>query len=590
MTNFPTMPSQTYRRKLIEVDLPLDAINKESAREKIGSSKKGHPATMHRWWARRPLAACRAIAFATVVDDPSEFTDEFPNPIDQERERDRLHAIISGLANVEAGTSDATIEVAQMEIAKSLARSKGLTPPTNVALALDYIRDQGPTIYDPFCGGGSIPFEAQRLGLKTKSIDLNPVAVLITKALVELSFPFLNQQPINPLSQRIQTDWHAATGIADDIRYFGNILRDRAENEIGNLYPRVPNRNSQPKKAYAWIWFRTIECPNPACAVEMPLTKSFQLSSKRRNEHWVKPVLEPHSRKLKYNVQDNSVGVPISGTVNRRNAICIICETSVPISTIRQLGLQKRIKDTLIATVVADGQTRVFLEPDDSQIEAAINALPTWKPTGALPAKALSIRPQLYGYKNWSDLFSNRQLAFLTNMANQISLFIAGDSEFSVIDEKRRKTIGSYLTLAIGRLADYFSTFNYWYPATCQTDKIFGRQGIAMVWNYGEVNPFAGGPRDWNAHVGWVADVIERLPNAASQGIVDQADAATAYDTEDGLVLFTDPPYYDNIHYADSSDFFYVWHRAILRNVYPSIILIVVNTKIRRDRGKSFHP
>ena len=242
------MPDQTYRKKLIEVDLPLDAINKEASREK--SIRHGHPSTLHQWWAHRPLAACRAVVFASMVDDPSSCKDEYPTEEEQSKKRQELHDLIAELVKWENSNDESLLAKARKEIAVSVARSRGDTAPKTPDDVLRYLSAHAPTIYDPFCGRGSIPLEVQRLGLKAVGSDLNPIAVLITKALIEIPSRFANRPPINPDSYRMditsrknrnqkRISWRRATGLADDIRYYGKWMRDEALTRIGNHYPQV---------------------------------------------------------------------------------------------------------------------------------------------------------------------------------------------------------------------------------------------------------------------------------------------------------------------------------------------------------------
>ena len=268
-----------YRKKLIEVDLPLDAINAESAREK--SIRYGHPSTLHLWWARRPLAACRAVIFASMVDDPSSCPDEFPDEEAQRIERDRLHALIKRLVIWE-NTDESKLQVrellheARYEIAKSVARSRSETAPTAPSEVLTYLAEKSLPIYDPFCGGGSIPVEVQRLGLKAIGSDLNPVAVLITKALIELPAKFANHPPVNPEADKMgmtmgkgknqqKVPWRGAAGMADDIFYYGGKMRETAWQRIGRLYPKAKLPNGDEATVIGWLWARTVPCPNPAC-------------------------------------------------------------------------------------------------------------------------------------------------------------------------------------------------------------------------------------------------------------------------------------------------------------------------------------
>ena len=313
MTSTSLEAELTYRRKLIEVDLPLDAINAESVREK--SIRHGHPSTLHLWWARRPLAACRAAIFASMVDDPSSCPSEFPTPEAQAEERERLHEIIRRLVKWENTdeTNPQNIELlaqARWEIARSVARSRNEAPPDwdHRDAVMSYLNDRALPIYDPFCGGGSIPLEAQRLGLRAVGSDLNPVAVLITKALIELPQRFQGRPPVNPESDKTgvpvgkgkraqQVPWKGAAGLASDIRYYGRWMRERAWERIGHLYPRVKLPDGTEATVIAWLWARTIPCRNPACGIPMPLMRTFQISAKRGKLRWTKPLIDNYKPK-----------------------------------------------------------------------------------------------------------------------------------------------------------------------------------------------------------------------------------------------------------------------------------------------------
>ncbi len=290
-----------YRRKLIEVDLPLDVINQAAGSEK--NITQGYPSTLHKWWAQRPLSACRAVIFASMVDDPVDCPEEFPTEETQRAKRQRLHDIIKRLAKWENSNDANLLDEARYEIAQSVARSNSETAPTQPAAVLDYLNRQAKPIYDPFCGGESIPLEAQRLGLRAIGSDLNPVAVLITKALIELPPKFANQPPVNPDADPMgltigkgkkaqKAPWRGAAGLADDIRYYGRKMREMAWERIGHLYPKAKVSNGGEATVIAWLWARTVPCPNPACGVAMPLMTSFQASKKKGNEHWMWPVVD----------------------------------------------------------------------------------------------------------------------------------------------------------------------------------------------------------------------------------------------------------------------------------------------------------
>ncbi len=393
-----------YRKKLIEVALPLEAINKEAAREK--SIRHGHPSTLHLWWARRPLAACRAVLFASLVDDPSSHPEQFPTEEAQEQERQRLFRIIEELVKWENSNNETVLEAVRAEILKS---TNGSPPP----------------VLDPFCGGGSIPLEAQRLGLEAHASDLNPVAVLITKALIEIPPKFAGKPPVNPESRKKldhSKSWHGAQGLAEDVRYYGKWMRDEAEKRIGHLYPKV----KLPKEygggeatVIAWLWARTVKCPNPACGAQMPLVRSFWLSTKGNKKAWVEPVVDKKNKTVRFEVKTGN-GEPPAGTVNRRGATCIVCGTPVPFSHIRSEGMEHLIMEDLMAVVAQGQRQRIYVEPNHAQAEFVKNAHPSWKPDCSLPKRHRNLQTPAYGMPNVGDLFTSRQLVALTTFSDLV--------------------------------------------------------------------------------------------------------------------------------------------------------------------------
>ena len=589
----------TYRRKLIEVDLPLDDINRESAREK--SIRHGHPSTLHLWWARRPLAACRAVIFASMVDDPSACPDEFPTEAAQRAERERLHNIICQLVEWES-TDESQPPVrglltnARYEIARSVARSRNETAPTDPAQVLSYLREKTLPIYDPFAGGGSIPLEAQRLGLRAIASDLNPVAVLINKALIEIPPKFKDRPPVNPkadpigISTRnsstrergipapIRTPWHGTSGLANDIRYYGAWMREEAFKRIGHLYPKAKLSDGSNATVIAWLWARTIPCPNPACGVPMPFLKTFQISKKRNNEHWIKPVIDRAANRVSFEVQNHSGGVPERGTVDRNGAVCIACNNPAKLSYIREQARAGNMGEQMTAIVAEGDRGRLYLSPTDEHIQASISAEPTWRPMGTLPDRALGFRVQRYGFTQWHQLFTERQLAALTTFSDLLAevgeLLTKHGS-----DEEYANALRTYLALAVGRVATSSCSFAWWQNSGDFVAQVFTRQAIAMIWDFAEANLFSTSTQNWMGQIEWIAKVIERLPMDTNDGAVYQADASTTIHAQDGPVIVTDPPYYDNIGYADLSDFFYVWLRPLLRDIYPDLFLSMLTPK-----------
>ena len=578
--------SPSYRKKLIEVDLPLDAINAESAREK--SIQHNHPSTLHRWWARRPLAACRAVIFASLVDDPTSCPEEFPDVEAQRIERDRLHILIERLIiwdNTDESNPQARdlLNEARYEIARSVARSMGETAPTEPSSVLAYLAEKALPIYDPFCGGGSIPLEVQRLGLKAVGSDLNPVAVLITKALIEIPPKFASRPPVNPDADKMgmtvgkgknqeKIPWRGAAGLADDIRYYGNWMRDMAWESIGSLYPKGRLPDGSEAAVIAWLWARTVPCPNPACGIEMPLKTTFQPSKKRGNEHWTRPVIDQASKTICFEVQSHSRGVPAEGTVNRNGATCVACGSTAPLSYVREQASAGNMGEVMTDIVVERDRKRLFLSPDENHIRTAHSAKPNTSsiPQQKMPTTAYLVSGRGYGIQFWQELFSKRQLTTLSTLSDllpQVRELIIKDGAH----EEYAKAICVYLALALGRTAESCSKFVRWRNSDTKIAGVFSRQAIPMVWDFAEANPFCPGSQNWDAKVEGIARAIIRLPQDVNQGQVYQADASTTIHVVNGPVIATDPPYYDNISYAELSDFFYVWLRPSLRDVYPDL-------------------
>jgi putative DNA methylase len=568
------------RRKLIEVALPLEAINRESAREK--SIRHGHPSTLHLWWARRPLAACRAVLFASLVDDPSSHPDRFPTPKAQEDERRRLFGIIERLVEWENTTNEAVLEEARAEI----RRSTGGNPPP---------------LLDPFCGGGSIPLEAQRLGLEAHASDLNPVAVLITKALIEIPPRFRDRPPVHPDARRgvgSSGSWRGAAGLAEDVRRYGAWMRDEAERRIGHLYPKVrlPREHGGGEATViAWLWARTVSCPNPACGAQMPLVRSFALSTKKGKEAWVEPIVDRAAKTVRFEVRTGR-GTPPEGTVNRQGARCIVCETPVPFEHVRAEGRAGRMDAQLMA-IVAEGQRgRTYLAPDDEHDGIARAAKPAWAPETDLPDQALGFRVQAYGMTKHRDLFTARQLVALTTFSD-----LVGEARQRVyrdaIDAGLRDdgvplhaggagapayadAVATYLAFANGRMADLNNALCLWRsdPAKQHVGHLFARQAIPMTWDFAEANPLGPSAGGWDKTFGFVPRVVaEMFPSRP--GRVRQLDATVAVNGVTAPLVSTDPPYYDNIGYADLSDFFYVWLRRSLGGVYPDLFKTVLTPK-----------
>jgi putative DNA methylase len=605
------------RKKLIEVALPLDAINVASAREK--SIRHGHPSTLHLWWARRPLAAARAVLFAQMVDDPASVPEEFPTPEAQETERRRLFTLMEQLVLWENTTNEKVLKLAREEIQKSWQRTCKDHQCHPQAAEL-FNPDRLPPVHDPFAGGGTIPLEAQRLGLKAFASDLNPVAVLINKAMIEIPPKFAGQPPINPEARErigIDTDWKGAQGLAEDVRYYGQWVRDEAEKRIGHLYPKIQvtaemaaeRPDLQPYvgrslTVIAWLWARTVKSPNPAFRnIDVPLASTFMLSTKAGQQAWIEPIVEGNTYRFIVRTGRHAPAEAKDGTKLARGANfrCILSDVPISDSYIKSESMAGCMGSRLMAIVAEGDRGRIYLSPTPEHEQIARQAQPEWKPDQEMNRETTNlVSGRGYGFFTWADLFTPRQLVALTTFSDLVGEAMervrcdCADlpdnhqplREGGVGVTAYAEAVGVYLGLGIGRSATYWSAFTPWGGSfIVQT---FGRQAIPMVWDHAEGNPFSSSTGNWLGALDWIKLVIENtLPASklgyifqADAGILDELSAGASGDQEiagGGLVhpmlriFSTDPPYYDNIGYADLSDFFYVWLRRALRTVYPDL-------------------
>jgi putative DNA methylase len=550
------------KRKLIEVALPLEAINRESAREK--SIRHGHPSTLHLWWARRPLAAARAVLFAQFVDDPSSDPDRFSTEEAQRAERERLHRIIERLVVWENTRDQALLDEAHQEILNSTG---GMPPP----------------ILDPFAGGGTIPLEAQRLGIEAHASDLNPVAVLINKALIEIPPKFAGKPPVFPGLAATKMDWPGVSGLAADVRAYGKWMGDAAEKQIGKNYPKAKLPDGSEATVIAWIWARTVTCPNPACGIEMPLVRSWWLGKKKGKEAWVQPVIvpdpeHPSGKRVEFEIGHGRVGAPTvdhDGTVGRNGATCVACGSAVDLEYVRSTSRERGFGAELMAVVAEGNRQRVYVEPTDAHRRAADVPRPPSAPEASLPVEALGFRVQNYGMTQWADLFTNRQLLALTVLSDLVSgarEHVLDDSD----DSEYADAVATYLACAAVRVAMTNASLGRWNPVGEKVQHMFGRQAISMVWDYPEVDPFGTATGSWLAATDMASNALAYAPTSIA-GSARQGDARTA--VRGAALLSTDPPYYDNVGYADLSDFFYVWLRRSLRSIYPDLLGTVLVPK-----------
>ena len=569
-----------YKPKLIEVALPLAAINAEAAREK--SIRHGHPSTLHLWWARRPLAAARAVIWASLVDDPSG--DESLTAEEQEAERERLFGILERLVKWENSNDPDVLGAARAEIDRCFP-------------------DGAPPILDPFAGGGAIPLEAQRLGLTALAGDLNPVAVLINKAMIEIPPRFAGRPPVHRDIDTALTTWDRAQGLAADVEAYGQWMRDEAERRIGHLYPDATGPNGEKLTPIAWIWARTVESPDPAWSGHVPLVASWTLANKPgKPKVWIEPIIDRATQSITYEIREGSEPTH-ERTCSGGQGVCLATGAAIPASYIKAESCAGRMRKELLAIVAEGLPGRAYCSAITSGEPQAAHGRPRWRPDALLPVKGLGFRVQPYGLDEWWKLFTSRQLVALTTFSD-----LVGEVRGRVLSDALSAGLGddggrlhdgasgaaayadavtTYLAFAVDKCADYWSTICTWHNSRELIRNTFGRQAIPMTWDFAECNPFSSSTGNWMAMVSWVRKSLEHLP-ASVPGEAVQRDARARVrecagraaaagrhrhgesDTGvGGAAISTDPPYYDNVGYADLSDFFFVWLRRSLSDVWP---------------------
>ena len=565
----------TVKKKLIETSLPLEAINAASAREK--SIRHGHPSTLHLYWSRKPLATARAVLFAQLVDDPASRPDEFPTVESQDAERARLHALMEKLIIWENSNDEKLLEQAREEIRKS----------NNGKL---------PAVVDPFAGGGSIPLEAQRLGLESHASDLNPLAVLINKALIEIPPKFAGWSPVFPGVAEEQSSWLRAEGLAADVQHYGQWLRDEAEKRIGHLYPKITAPGGTEHTVIAWKWARTVISPNPANPIETPLVNSWWLSKKKGKEAWVKATVV--DGRVQYEVQHNADGPKKGedGTIKHGKGAWTVGDgTPFSYDYVRESGKRGEIGAHLIGIVAEGNPGRLYLSPTPEHIQAAKVDAGDAGIIGEIAANPRWFSPPAYGMREFSDLFTNRQLVALTTLSELVSEArgkiledaLAADipagerlEDGGVGAEAYADAVATYLAFALDKLADLNNSLVGWEPKAQCPRHLFGRQSIPMVWDYAEANPLSKSSGSFITIIQGISKAMKAPFFGVSSSTSNSVSPGNAMAREyKDLIVSTDPPYYDNIGYADLSDFFYVWLRKSLRTIYPSVVGTMLTPK-----------
>jgi len=561
----------TYKKKLIEVAIPLAKINAESGRQKTMGAAP-HPQNLHRWWARRPLAATRAVLFASLVDDPSSHPEQFPTEQAQQVERARLFALIERLIPWDANNDDQVMNEARAEILRSCDGDL-------------------PKVLDPFGGGGAIPLEALRLGLPTYSGDLNPVAVLIQRAMLEIPHRFANRPPANPDARASRGFWNGAQGLAADVETYGRWMEEEARRRIGQHYPAVSLEDGSATNPLVWIWARTVKSPDPSWPGDVPLVRSWEMAKKPgKPKVWIEPIVDHDLCTVSYEVRTG--GIPARGTVERGIGTCVATGTPIPGNYIKQEANAGRMGSQLIGIVV-DGQSgRAYVAPSRQGPAATV---PTSESpvSGPVPRHLTGGTCAVYGLDDWAKLFTPRQLLALTTFSDllaEVRVQLMRELDGPSNDHRRLRDGGdgtiayadavvTYLAFAVDRCADYWSTICSWHGPNQQVRETFSKQAIQMTWDFAEVNPFSGRMGSW---LSMLKTTVRSIPTLGVWGTasVAQRDARARVAEVGKCVIATDPPYYDNISYADLSDFFYVWLRRNLQDIWPDECATLLTPKV----------
>lgn len=616
------------RTKLIEHSLPLDAINAAAEYEK--KLKVGKPLQIHHWWARRPITTCRALVFAQIVDDPSGCPEEFPTEEKQDRERRRLHKVIEEMvAWPKSSDSDQrrfkkAIEAARVEIARSVARSSDAPPPdyADPGAVLDFLQEHAPPVHDPFSGGGSIPLEAQRLGLRAYGSDLNPIPVLITKALIEFPPKFAGLAPVHPDAGKdgklIRSGWSGAQGLAEDVRLYGQWMRDEAERRIGHLYPKVTLSDGSEATVVAWLWARTVASPDPSQkGAHVPLASSFVLSTKAGKEAIARPVLDPSAPSgWRFIVKNDAISKQDIVEAKRgtkaaagSNFVCVLSGAAINGKYIKSEGQAGRLGARLMAVVADSGRGRAYLEANFEHESLANTDRPVTPDfEHPVPERLTGGTCFSYGLDQFDKLFTARQISALTTLSDLIGEardLVLKDamhcealsarefpqkplSEGGVGPVAYADAVATYLALALSRVADWNNSLCRWENKVSVPQQLFGRQSMPMLWDYAEANPIGDATGSFAASVKNVSrslDVV--VSNDTGPGFSFLKDASSRFE-ETGILFSTDPPYYDNISYADLSDFFYLWLRRSIKNFHPELFRRVLTPKNEELVAKTY--
>jgi adenine-specific DNA methylase len=618
-------------KRLIEVALPLKEVSEQSAREK--SIRHGHISTLHIWWARRPLAACRAVVFASLIPDPDdpECPKDFRSLVMDTLKHERFRP--NGEANgkkVEDTPRNRCLEFIKHLVKWENSNNPEFIEPARklIAAAHKFLHSgaggDAPKVLDPFAGGGAIPLEALRLGCDAHAVDLNPVAHLIE--LCTLVYPQKYGQPdsrpvpdyikrliahnrakkkVKGGSTLFEKDGAEAVAVEDDemapaveiteaeyrknplaadVKYWGHWVLDKARKEIGQFYPADSDGGSP----VAYLWARTVKCPNPECGATIPLYRQLWLAKKGKERVALKPVLDSAKRTCKFKVlMDDDIDFdPSLGTMLQGRVRCPLCSTTAASKYLQQECRAARMGQELMGVISVHPRKsgRTYRAPNASDWRAfddAIQAMNSFKSAhgdDVLPQEEITKQQPrvmfvtLYGLSQWGDIFNSRQGLALCTFVRHICQAIRLMATFH--EDGYSVAVGSVIGTNLGRAPDHWSTLCAWNPSGPKIQDVFSRQALPMVWDYAEANPFGGSVGDWSSSINWNAqNAVEAAANTSQLAATCKRGSATTlpYSDSDCDAVITDPPYYDAVPYAALSDFFYVWLKRTLNGLHGDL-------------------
>ncbi len=562
-----------YPKRLIEVDLPIKKISEHAHREK--SIRHGHISTLHIWWARRPLGACRAVLCASLWPDPADpFCSEefkknasflmkkFFDPMGVENRdfndplilRNALLDFIADFASWRNSNKKEYLETSQVLTKTAHETLGGISGTESI-------------VVDPFAGGGSIPLEALRIGANSFVSDLNPIPVLLNRVLLEY-LPKYGKELIK------------------EVRKWGYWVEEQAEKELKEFYPMDHDAMS-----IAYLWARTIKCEGPNCGTEVPLIRSMWLSRKGKNKVAMKLIPNTEKKCVDFKIVDDFNTKDInSETMKRGSATCPVCGYTTPVTSVKKQLNEKRGGATdarlfAVVTTKKNQKGRFYRLANDNDIiavnKAKQNIIEQCKesnsplslvPDENLPPQGtLGFRVQPYGVKQWGDLFTHRQTLALITLVKYVR--IVGNKIRSEKNESLAMAVQTVLSLAVDSCADHNSSLCAWRPNTLDVSHVFGRQALPMTWDFAETNPIGKSTGSFAGTIEKITKVLEREETVLKKCAQIQNNSACSHPLPDDFAqcIFTDPPYYDAVPYADLSDFFIVWLKRSVGDLYPDL-------------------